>query len=214
MKTKTLLAGIFLSIITASGQSGNFSRAMIENLEKAKSSVTLSDYQILANSFARIAEAEKTEWTPWYYAAFYNLVINFEDTDRERKEKYISLAQKQIESGMKLKPDETEFYVLKVMSYYAEMAIDPMKGMTLMSEVNALLNEAKTINPDNPRIYLEEAEAIYNMPPEFGGGKEKAMPIFLVAKEKFVNFTPATPLAPSWGEDRCDMLIEGKENNK
>ena len=164
-------------------------------------------YQELVNRFTRIAEAEKGEWTPRYYAAFYNLVINFQDTVKERKLKYISLAQREIEEGLKIKPEETEFMVLKVMSYYAEMALDPMKGMTLFGEATSLISQAKTINPDNPRIYLEEAEAIYNMPKEFGGGKEKAMPILLLAKEKFDNFTLMDPLAPSWGKDRCELLI-------
>jgi len=207
MKTLTLFAGLLLSIITSYGQSERFTRAMNDNLEKAKSAGTLNDFQELTNSFARIAEAEKNEWTPWYYAAFYNLVINFQDTVAERKEKFITLAQHQIESGLKIKPDETEFFVLRIMSYYAEMALDPMKGMTLMGEANSLISEAKRINPDNPRVYLEEAEAIYNMPAEFGGGKEKALPILLLAKEKFDNFTSADPIAPSWGQERCDLLI-------
>ena len=207
MKTLTLFAGLLLSIITSYGQSERFTRAMNDNLEKAKSAGTINDFLELTNSFTRIAEAEKNEWTPWYYAAFYNLVINFQDTLAERKEKFISLAQRQIESGLKIKPGETEFFVLKIMSYYAEMALDPMKGITLMGEANSLISEAKRINPDNPRVYLEEAEAIYNMPAEFGGGKEKALPILLLAKEKFDNFTTSDPMAPSWGLERCEMLI-------
>ena len=207
MKTQALFAGLLLSIVTTYGQSDKFTQFMLGNLEKAKSAKTLNDYQELTNSFARIAEVEKNEWTPLYYTAFYNLVINFQDTVRERKEKYIALAQRQIESGLKIKPDETEFFVLKIMSYYGEMSIDPMKAMTLMGEVNSLISEAKTLNPSNPRIYLEEAEAIYNMPTQYGGGKEKALPILLLAKEKFDNFTSANPIAPSWGKDRCELLI-------
>jgi hypothetical protein len=214
MKTQALIAGLLLSIVTTYGQSDKFTQSMLSNLEKAKSAKTLNDYQELTNGFARIAEAEKNEWTPLYYAAFYNLVINFQDTVRERKEKFIAFAQRQIESGLKIKPDETEFFVLKIMSYYAEMSIDPMKGMTLMGEVNSLISEAKTLNPSNPRIYLEEAEAVYNMPAEFGGGKEKALPILLLAKEKFDNFTSASPFSPSWGKDRCELLISGATENK
>lgn len=209
MKTQTLIAGVLLSVVTAYGQSDKFMTAMAGNLEKAKSAQTMNDYQELTNSFARIAEVEKNEWTPLYYAAFYNLLINFQDTIRERKEKYIALAQRQIESGLKLKPDETELMVLKIMSYFAEMSVDPMKGMSLIGEVNSLISYAKAVNPENPRIYLEEAEAVYNMPPEFGGGKDKAMPILLTAKEKFDNFKSDDPLAPSWGIDRCELLITG-----
>lgn len=207
MKTLFSLLITLLPVLQVSGQSERFRQAMQANIEKTKTAAALVDFQNLANSFGRIAEAEQKEWTPWYYAAFYNLVINFQDSNNERKAKFISLAKKQIESGLKIEPDETELLVLQVMAYYAEMAIDPVKGMTLMGEANTLIREAKAINPDNPRIYLEEAEAVYNMPPEFGGGKEKALPLLLVAKEKFDNFKPASSLAPDWGKDRCEKLI-------
>jgi hypothetical protein len=213
MKTKALFAGILLSAVTVNGQSEKFTSAMLNNRERSRAAKTLSDYQELANSYTRIAETEKNEWTAWYFAAFYNLVINFQDTVPDRKEKFISLAQQQIETGLKLKPEETEFFVLRVMSYYAEMSIDPMKGMTLLGEANALLSQAKSINPDNPRIWLEEAEAVYNMPVEFGGGKEKALPILLVAKEKFDKFVPANQFVPDWGKDRCEMLLKGIEKS-
>lgn len=140
-------------------------------------------------------------------------MINFQDSINDRKIKYIIIAQQQTEKGLKLKPEETELMVLKAMSYYAEMAVDPMKGMTLLGEANALLDKAKSINPDNPRIYLEEAEAIHGMPVEFGGGIEKAKPLLLNASEKFSKFVPADPLSPDWGEDRCEMLLDETEKD-
>lgn len=214
MKAQVFFAVSILSIVTLYGQSNKFDNAMLTNFDLARSARSINDFQELANVFARIAEAEKSEWTPFYYAAFYNLSINFQDSVRERKEKYIALAQRQIDAGLKIKPDETELYVLKVMSYYAEMAIDPMKGMTLLGEANALIDKAKKINPGNPRIYLLEAEAIFNMPAEFGGGKEKALPVLLLAKEKFDNFVIEGPLSPSWGQDRCELLIGEAVVNK
>jgi hypothetical protein len=209
MKTVILFLIMLPLVLTAYGQTGRYKQAMVVNIEKSKKATTINDFQILANSFARIAEAEQKEWTAWYYAAFYNLVINFQDSVTERRVKYISLAKKQIESGLKIKPDETELLVLQVMLYYAEMSVDPMKGITLLGEANEILSRAKAINPDNPRIYLEEAEAVYNMPPEFGGGRKKALPILLVAREKYEKFTPVDPMAPDWGKDRCEMLISG-----
>jgi hypothetical protein len=214
MKTTILFAGILFSIVTSQAQQKEkFTGAMLAALEQSKTAQTQEDLQDLANRFTRIAEAEKNEWTAWYYAAFYNLILNFQEADPGRKEQYISMAQRLIESGMKVKPDETEFLVIRVMSYYAEMAVDPMKGMTLLGEANALLSQAKSINPGNPRIYLEEAEAVYHMPVEFGGGKEKALPLLLLAREKFDKFVPADPLSPDWGKDRCETLLQGTESS-
>jgi hypothetical protein len=207
MKTTILIAAIVLSSFQLQAQNEKFTSAMMATIEKSKTAATAADFQDLANNFERIATAEKTEWTPWYYAAFYNLVLNFQEPDVAKKTKYLSLARQQIESGLKINPDETELMVLKVMSYYGELAIDPTKGLSVLGEANGLIDRAKSINPGNPRIYLEQAEAIYNMPVEFGGGKDNAMPILLEAKEKFDTFVPADQLVPNWGKDRCDQLI-------
>jgi hypothetical protein len=207
MKTTIFIAAIVLCSFHLQAQNEKFTSAMLANIEKSKTANTTADYQDLANNFERIATAEKAEWTPWYYAAFYNLVLNFQEPDVSKKTSYLSLARQQIESGLKINPDETELMVLKVMSYYGELAIDPTKGLSVLGEANALIDRAKSINPGNPRIYLEQAEAIYNMPVEFGGGKDKAMPILLVAKEKFDTFVPANQLLPDWGKDRCELLI-------
>lgn len=208
MKATILIAVIILSSFQQlQPQNEKFSMAMMANIEKAKTANAAADYQELANNFERIAMAEKSEWTPWYYAAFYNLVLNFQEPDASKKTKYLSLARQQIESGLKINPGETELMVLKVMSYYGELAIDPTKGLSVLDEANALIDRAKAINPDNPRIYLEQAEAIYNMPVEFGGGKDKAMPVLLVAKQKFDTFVPVNQWAPNWGKDRCELLI-------
>jgi hypothetical protein len=208
MKSPVLPVLFMFLFVSAQAQTEKFTGAMLVQLEKSKTAQTTEEMQTLANTFARIAEAEQKEWTAWYYAAFYNLVVHFAEQDLARREKSIPLIHRQIESGLKAKPGETELMVLKVMTYYAEMSIDPMKGMTLLGEANALLDKARSINPDNPRIYLEEAEATYHMPVEFGGGKEKALPLLLFAKEKFDKFVPADPLTPNWGKDRCEFLLK------
>jgi hypothetical protein len=207
MKTTILIVAIVMSSFQLQAQNEKFTNAMMANIEASKTANTAADFQELANNFERIATAEKAEWTPWYYAAFYNLVLNFQEPDASKKTKYLSLAQQQIESGMKINPEETELMVLKIMAYYGELAIDPTNGLSVLGEANELIDRAKTINPGNPRIYLEQAEAIYNMPVEFGGGKDKAMPILLVAREKFDTFVPANQLVPNWGKDRCELLI-------
>jgi hypothetical protein len=67
------------------------------------------------------------------------------------------------------------------------MSVDPMKGITLLGEANEILSRAKAINPDNPRIYLEEAEAVYNMPPEFGGEGKKPCRSYWLQEKSMKN---------------------------
>jgi hypothetical protein len=214
MKSIVLFVLLSVCLIPVHAQSAKFTNAMLLQLKNAGSAHTADEMQAVANGFARIAEAEKTEWTAWYYAAFYNLMINFQEQDKARKGQFIALAQQQIDRGLSVKPGETELMVLKILSYYSEMSLDPMKAMSLFPEANALIDQAKTLNPDNPRIYLEQAEAIYNMPVEYGGGKESARPILLLAKEKFDKFVPADQLAPNWGKDRCYELLGTMDQTK
>jgi hypothetical protein len=207
MKPSTILICLAFLSLTVNAQNDKFTNAMLNGFEKAKQAKSLSEMQDLANYFERIAKAEKTQWTAWYYCAFYNLVVNFTDSVPDHKRKFTALAQSQIEEGLKVKPGESELLVLIIMSYFAEMAVDPMKGMELIGKVNESFDLAKSLNPSNPRIYLEQSEMIMNMPVEYGGGSEKALPILLIAKEKFDNFVLTDTLAPNWGKERSELLL-------
>lgn len=207
MKKVTLLLICILVFGLGKAQDDRFTQVMLANLEKAKTVGNVSDFQELANSFERIAITEKTQWIAWYYAAWFNLVANFQEPDAIKKQQFINQAEKQIDEGLKIMPEETELLVIKVMAYYGEMAINQANAMDLFPKSAELLEKAKTLNPGNPRIYLTQAEAVFNMPVEFGGGKEKAKPILLAAKERFDKFVPENQLSPSWGKERCEMLL-------
>lgn len=214
MKRTILLTLIVLATVSAWGQDDKFTGAMLKVIEKSGSAQTPDEYQEVANSFARIAKAEQNEWTPLYYAALNNLLMSFMEISADQKGKFISLAKSQIEAGLKLKPGETELMVLKMLSYYGQMALNPMDAMYMIGEVNTLIEQAKSLNPDNPRIYLTQAEAVFNMPPEFGGGDAAAKPLLMTAMEKFNSFVPEGPLSPAWGKERCEMLLGQIEQRK
>lgn len=207
MKKVTFLLILVWSFGVATAQNDKFTQAMLANLEKAKTAQNVSDFQEVANGFERIAVSEKNQWTAWYYAGWYNLIINFQESDVAKKQQFLDQAKKLIDEGLKVKPDESELLVVKVMAYYAEMAINPANAMDLFPKTAELLEKAKSLNANNPRIYLTQAEAIFNMPVEFGGGKEKAQPILQTAKEKFDKFVPENQLSPDWGKERCEMLL-------
>lgn len=214
MKRSILIAMIVLVTATVWGQNDKFTNAMLNVFEKAGTAQTLDEHQEVANIYARIALAETNEWTPLYYAALRNLMMSFMEISDDQKGQFISLAKSQIEGGLKLKPEETELMVLKMLSYYAQMALNPMDAMYMIGEVNALIDHAKSLNPDNPRIYLTQAEAVFNMPTEFGGGGEAAKPLLTTAMEKFNNFVPEGPLSPNWGKERCEMLLTQIEQGR
>ena len=69
-----------------------------------------------------------------------------------------------------------------------------------MGKISESMNRAKELDPENPRIYFMEAITVLNLPPEMGGGAEKAKPIFEMAEAKFNSFSPESPISPDWGE--------------
>lgn len=207
MKRMIIFALALLAAGALWGQNDKFTNAMLAVMQKSDEAQTSGELQEAANSFARIADAEKDEWTPLYYAALCNIRMSFMDIDTDQKEKAVSQAQAQIDAGLKLRPEETELMVLQLLVYYGKMALDPMSAMELLGKANELTDNAISIAPGNPRIYLERAEAVYNMPAAFGGGPKAAEPLLLEALEKFDTFVPDGPLAPNWGRDRCEMLL-------
>jgi hypothetical protein len=64
-----LLVSSFL-VIASMAQSEKYVKAMESKVALLDSSRTAENFKELANGFERIAEAEKTQWMPYYYAAY------------------------------------------------------------------------------------------------------------------------------------------------
>ena len=65
------------------------------------------------------------------------------------------------------------------------------------------LEIATQLNPDNPRIYFLKGESLMNTPVAFGGGKDKAKPMFEKAIALYKVDKPK-PLWPNWGRERTE----------
>jgi hypothetical protein len=75
------------------------------------------------------------------------------------------------------------------------------------SKVEKHLENAKKLNPSNPRVALLAAESVYYTPSTFGGGKNKAKPMLEKAQKLFENFTPKSELMPNWGKSTVDYYL-------
>ena len=179
-----------------------YTEAMKSTIETMFSSVTAEEYLQCANSFERIAVAEKDKWLPYYYGSYtYFLYSHTEQKDLEKMDLILDKAQELMDSAISLAPDESETYVLQAMLYSMRILVDPFaRGMEYMGKISESMNRAKELDPENPRIYFMEAITVLNLPPEMGGGAEKAKPIFEMAEAKFNSFSPESPISPDWGE--------------
>ena len=80
-----------------------------------------------------------------------------------------------------------------------------------MNDIIAMQTEAKELakkhDPDNPRLYLVDGMNSYYTPEMFGGGVDKAQPLFEKSYELFKTYKPVDETYPNWGIDQvCGYL--------
>jgi tetratricopeptide (TPR) repeat protein len=172
------------------------------SIDLAYKDYKLENYRQLANCSERILLVYKNEWLPYYYEAYAYINMGFIETNEGDREMYCDKAQNLIDEAFKLKPDESEIYVLQGMLYYARMSISPMiNGPMYLPKAAGALDDAEKLDPGNPRIYYLRGKSTMNTPAFFGGGKEAAIPIFDKAINLYKDFKPKSIIHPFWGEE-------------
>ena len=153
----------------------------------------------------RAASARPADWLPRYYQARGYVKIGFASPDDDQKDHAFDQAQAALDQAKKLPgANQAEVLVLQAYLYQGRIMVSPMtRGMAYASRVGEALEQARKLEPQNPRVYLVMANDLYYRPAIFGGGPEKAKPLYEKAKALFATYQPATPLSPSWGESNA-----------
>ncbi len=199
---------IILSLLISSGvyaQSDKYTAAMQKNLLLFDSAKTSQDYQVSSDAFARIGDAEKTQWQPYYYAGLALSQIGWMDPklDKDANSTKINAYCDKAESIEK----NSEILALRNMSYTQEMMVDPQnRWMTFGKQAGEALTEGMKMDPNNPRLYYLQGMSLFNTPEAFGGGKSKAKPLFEKAIALFKTY-PVKPLNPSWGLQKATLML-------
>ena len=184
---KLIIAFLLIGIAgTASAQSEKYMAAMKKNMALIDSASTPEMNLQVAQSFKRIAEAEKNQWHPYYYAALTTVISAFTEKDKLKVDGIADMATELIDKAMALSPDNSEIYIIKSMIASARMMVDPQSRWAMYGqESTENLQKAKQLDPANPRaLYLEGQAKLYT-PESFGGGKQAAKPYFEKAIELY-----------------------------
>lgn len=201
---KTLQITLVLLFLAGStySQSSQYTTAMKENLEKmAKSTETP---QSIAAAFERIAQAEKNQWIPYYYAALNTILQSFSISEADVKDKTLDHAQSMLDAAFILQPDSSECMALQGFLYIVKLQVDPMtRGAEYSMKAHEAFDQAIRLNPENPRGYYLKGVTVLNTPDFYGGGKTPAKPILTQAIAKYDSFKPGVPFAPDWGKQDC-----------
>lgn len=204
---KTLLAVALLISMTAGAQSAKYTDAMKTNIALLDSAKTVDQLQSLAGTFDRIGDAEKTQWLPYYYAALAQTWIGWmpATTDKDANAQKINAYLAKAEAIEK----NAETYAIENMAATQQMLVDPQtRWATSGKDAAAALQKGLAIDPDNPRLYYLQAMSLFGTPPQFGGGKDKAKPVFEKSIALYKSAQPK-PLYPTWGQKQAeDMLAQ------
>jgi hypothetical protein len=206
---KILIAVLSLAIATQGfAQSEKFTKAMTTAIAQWDSAKTADDMQSISATFERIAEAEKTQWLPYYYASLSQVIYGFMKNDMPNNDAYAGKAEALLTKADVLQPNNSEISCVKSMIATLRMLVNPQArwqqyGATIQTE----LENAKKQDPANPRPYYLQGQNLRNTPEQFGGGCNSAKPLLEEAVKKFEAFKPASAIAPGWGKAQAEKVL-------
>ena len=191
MKRIILSLAIATVFLAANAQSERYKAAMEKLVPAIDTTRSVTGLTELANSFQRIAEAEKTQWLPYYYAALANVNsanVLFTTGQTEQIDPLTDKAAPLLAKAEELQKDNSEIFCLKKMLNTAKMMADPQnRYMTYGPAAAEALARAKELNPENPRVYLLEGQDLFFTPEQFGGDKQEARKRFEEALKKYLT---------------------------
>jgi len=211
MKKLLLITGGCFIMLSSFAQSEKFTAAMKKNLAEMDSAFKNPAYLLtLANNFERIANAEKTQWLPYYYAAFCQVNIGFMEKDKSKIDAIADMATVLINKADSLSPGNSEVSCIKSMIASCHMMVNPMqRWQEYGAESNDNMEAAMKQDPTNPRPYYLKGQGLKYTPEQFGGGCKTALPVLETALEKFAAFKPASELHPDWGKEIAQQIANG-----
>ncbi|NMM47677.1 hypothetical protein [Marinigracilibium pacificum] len=202
---KKLIAASLLTILFFSSfAKNNFEEAMKKNIELVYSANSTESYQIAINNLSRIAEAEPDRWEPEYYIAFAYTLNSFNESNNNKKDQLVDLAQKHLDKAIIIAPDHVELLTLQGFIYTAKLSIDPAsRGPKYSGMAMQKYNQALKADPDNPRALLMLGQMMYGTAQFMGTGTEDACKTIKSSIEKFDTYKNENEIAPTWGKGQA-----------
>jgi hypothetical protein len=207
---------LIAAFVTAAAfsQSERYTKAMESNISKLDSTITAQGWADLANAFQRIGDAEKTQWLPYYYAAYshvmngYMLMNDQSGGMADKLDPLAARAEELISKAEGLAKENAEILLIKKMIASLKLMGDPMtRWQTEGPIAEAAINKAKAMDPGNPRVYVLLAQDKFFTPEQFGGSKTEAKTLFEEALKKYETYKLQSPLHPNWGKTAAQYFL-------
>jgi hypothetical protein len=202
---KTLLFFSLLISLSGVAQSDKYVQTMQKTIAQLDTTKSIDGLQSLASTFERIGDAEKTQWLPYYYAALaqtwigWNPATKDKDANSQKINAYLAKAEA-IEKN-------SELYAVENMSATQQMLVNPQeRWATNGKDAATALQNGMAADPNNPRLYYLQGMSLFGTPTQYGGGKDKAKPLFEKSVALFKAAQPK-PLYPTWGQKEAENML-------
>lgn len=204
MKKLFLFIGVIFALnVTAQSQ-------YEKGMTKAFSLLQQGKMAEASNIFERISNAEKDNWIPAYYTAYFDILSTFGIKDEAELKVKLDKAKSFLDKAAAISPNNPEIMIIQALHNTSYIAFDGQKyGMSLSGENTQIFAKAIQIAPNNPRVLLQKAEwgmgsARFFGQPIDGYCKDiqRALKVFKTEKTSEIKF------APSWGKDRAEQVLK------
>ena len=186
-----------------------YTSMMVATIAEQDAAKTPAERQAVLAKLERAAAAAPTAWEPRYYQARGLMQLGFMVDGSDAQDKLFDQAQTALDQARKLpQADAAELNVLQAYIYQGRIMVAPMtRGMVYGGRVAEALGAAKALAPNNPRVYLLLGNNLFYTPEMFGGGADKAKPMYEKAQALFATFKPANALSPNWGARTNEAML-------
>lgn len=216
MKKGFFVLAATLMAITGSAQNEKYVKAMEPRVAMVDSNNNAESWKELSNTFERIGNAEKTQWLPFYYAAYCQVMAGYGSMPMDGSmgdnsaisDPFADKAEQLIGNAESLSQENSEIYCVKKMIYSLRMMGNPMsRYMTDGAKATEALEKAKALNEQNPRVYILQGQDKFYTPEQYGGSKEEAKKLFEKANEIFMTIRPGSSIEPQWGRSQVNYFL-------
>lgn len=208
--TLILIAGMLVAAVAYAND--NYMKAMQKGMEELSEASSPEAMLNVSNTFARIANVEKEEWLPAYYAAYTVTMSTAMSGDMSAWDKNLDKADGFLQQASQVSEDNVEILALKGFIQMLRISVDPQtRGQEYSTASGMTLGKARQLDPNNPRVLYFLAQLSYGTAQFFGSDVSESCKLNQIALQQFDTYKDNSedPFYPSWGKN---MALSFQEN--
>jgi len=213
MKLFTLAIVMICSLSFSSLKADDFSDAIVKAKKKLGEAMNKNEKAALLKvrgDFERILQLKKNPWIVNYYLASIDFAFSYigiEEKNNDDVKKYTESSLALLDKATEANDEFAEAWILKLAVNSNRWIYDSQSMNDILAKQAEAKDRAKKLEPGNPRLYLIDGMNTYYTPESFGGGVEKAQPLFEKSWELFQTYIPKDETYPEWGKDQAAGML-------